>query len=140
MLHLLLSGLQTKLAALPTLSPRRKNASKTSSSRCPPPPLRPPAPPRRQPDGPSRRRVGIKPDGRAIAREGSAILSPDGGRIGTVTSGGFGPSAEGPVAMGYVPPAHAKVGTSVLLEVRGKQHPAQIVKMPFHPHSYYRGQ
>jgi aminomethyltransferase len=91
-------------------------------------------------DGPSRRRVGIKPDGRAIAREGSAILSPDGGRIGTVTSGGFGPSAEGPVAMGYVPPAHAKVGTSVLLEVRGKQHPAQIVKMPFHPHSYYRGQ
>ncbi len=42
--------------------------------------------------------------------------------------------------MGYVQPDHAKAGTAVLLEVRGKHHPAEIVKMPFHPHSYYRGQ
>lgn len=91
-------------------------------------------------DGPSRRRVGIRPEGRAIAREGAAILSPEGERIGAVTSGGFGPSAEGPVAMGYVPPAHAKVGTPLLLAVRGKQHPAAVVKMPFVPHRFYRGQ
>jgi len=89
-------------------------------------------------DGPSRRRVGIKPEGRTIAREGAAILSPEGERIGAVTSGGFGPSAEGPVAMGYVQPDHAKVGSPVLLEVRGKQHSAQVVKMPFVPHSYHR--
>jgi HlyD family secretion protein len=68
------------------------------------------------------------------------ILSPDGERIGIVTSGGFGPSAEGPVAMGYVPPAHAKAGSPLLLEVRGKHHPAQVVKMPFVPHRYNRGQ
>ncbi len=91
-------------------------------------------------DGPKRRRVGIRPEGRAIAREGAAVLSTDGQRIGAVTSGGFGPSVEGPVAMGYVQPDHAKAGTAVLLEVRGKHHPAEIVKMPFHPHSYYRGQ
>lgn len=91
-------------------------------------------------EGTSRRRVGIRPEGRAIAREGAVILSPDGDRIGVVTSGGFGPSAEGPVAMGYVPPAHAKPGSPLLLEVRGKQHPAQVVKMPFVPHRYYRGQ
>ncbi len=91
-------------------------------------------------DGVSRRRVGIRPAGRAIAREGAVILSPDGDRIGVVTSGGFGPSAEGPVAMGYVPPAYAKTGSPLLLEVRGKQHPAEVVKMPFVPHRYYRGQ
>ncbi len=57
-----------------------------------------------------------------------------------MSSGGFGPSAEGPVAMGYVPADHAKPGSPLLLEVRGKQHPAQVVKMPFVPHRYYRGQ
>ena len=90
-------------------------------------------------DGPSRRRVGIRPDGRAIAREGARVLDNDGNEIGVVTSGGFGPSAEGPVAMGYVATAHAKAGTPVQLEVRGKLHPAQTVKMPFVPHRYYRG-
>ena len=90
-------------------------------------------------DGPSRRRVGIQPDGRAIAREGARILDADGNEIGVVTSGGFGPSAEGPVAMGYVAPPHNKAGTPVQLEVRGKLHPAKTVKMPFTPHRYYRG-
>ena len=89
-------------------------------------------------DGPSRRRVGLKPEGRAIAREGAAILSAQGEPVGTVTSGGFGPSAEGPVAMGYVATAYAKAGTPLLLEVRGKRHPAQTVKMPFVPHRYHR--
>jgi aminomethyltransferase len=91
-------------------------------------------------NGPTRRRVGIRPEGRAIAREGAAVVSASGEKIGVVTSGGFGPSVEGAVAMGYVATAHAKVGTAVLLEVRGKQHKAEIVKMPFHPHSYFRGQ
>jgi aminomethyltransferase len=88
--------------------------------------------------GPSRRRVGIRPEGRVIAREGTAILDRDGNKIGTVTSGGFGPSAGGPVAMGYVTPANAKAGTTLQLEVRGKAHPAEVVKMPFVPHRYYR--
>ena len=90
-------------------------------------------------DGPPRRRVGIKPEGRAIAREGARVLDAGGNEIGVVTSGGFGPSAEAPVAMGYVAASQAKAGTPVQLEVRGKLHPAQTVKMPFVPHRYYRG-
>lgn len=89
-------------------------------------------------DGPARRRVGIQPEGRVIAREGTPVMDADGNRIGTVTSGGFGPSVAGPVAMGYVAPPHNKTGTAVQLEVRGKLHPAAIVKMPFAPHHYYR--
>jgi len=89
-------------------------------------------------EGPARRRVGIKPEGRAIAREGALVLDAEGNRIGVVTSGGFGPSAEGPVAMGYVPPGDAKPGTPLQLEVRGKRHPAAVVKLPFVPHRYRR--
>ncbi len=89
-------------------------------------------------DGPARRRVGIRPEGRTIAREGAPILDADGERIGEVTSGGFGPSVGGPVAMGYVAPAYAKAGTPLQLEVRGKPHPAQVVKLPFVAHRYHR--
>ncbi len=62
-------------------------------------------------DGPSRLRVGIKPDGRAPAREGTEIVDGTGAKIGVITSGGFGPSVNGPVAMGYVAAVHAKPGT-----------------------------
>ena len=89
-------------------------------------------------DGPSRRRVGIKPEGRAPARESTEILSATGGTIGTVTSGGFGPTVNGPIAMGYVASAHAKPGTKVQLVVRGKPLPAEVVAMPFAPHRYFR--
>ena len=89
-------------------------------------------------DGVSRRRVGIQPEGRVIAREGTPVMDADGNRIGTVTSGGFGPSVQGPVGMGYVAPPHNKTGTAVQLEVRGKLHPAAVVKMPFAPHNYFR--
>ena len=89
-------------------------------------------------DGPSRRRVGIKPEGRAPAREGTEILSVSGDKIGTVTSGGFGPTVNGPIAMGYVASAHAKPGTKVQLVVRGKPLPAEVVTMPFAPHRYFR--
>ena len=88
--------------------------------------------------GPKRRRVGILPEGRAPAREGTDILDASGAKIGTITSGGFGPSVNAPVAMGYVTTAHAAIGTKVQLLVRGKPLPAQLVKMPFAPHRYFK--
>jgi aminomethyltransferase len=89
--------------------------------------------------GTKRLRVGIRPEGRAPAREGAPILDSAGKSVGTITSGGFGPSADAPVAMGYVPVALAAPGTKLLLEVRGKHLPAAVVSMPFVPHRYYRG-
>ena len=86
--------------------------------------------------GPVRRRVGIKPEGRVPAREGTAILSASGAPIGAVTSGGFGPSVNAPVAMGYVAAEYAKPGTSVKLVVRGKALSASIVPLPFVAHRY----
>ena len=56
-----------------------------------------------------------------------------------MTSGGFGPSVGGPIAMGYVARAHAAVGTPISLMVRGKPLSARVVALPFHPHAYYRG-
>ena len=89
-------------------------------------------------NGPSRRRVGIKPDGRAPAREGTEIVDMAGAKIGVITSGGFGPSVNGPIAMGYVASAYATTGTSVQLMVRGKPLPASVVALPFQPHRYAR--
>jgi aminomethyltransferase len=88
--------------------------------------------------GPKRKRVGIRPDGRAPAREGTEVLLPSGERIGVVTSGGFGPSVNGPVAMGYVEADHAEVGIPVNLMVRGKALSATIAPLPFVPHHYVR--
>ena len=87
-------------------------------------------------EGPSRRRVGIKPEGRAPAREDTAILAPSGERIGTVTSGGFGPSVNAPIAMGYVESRYAAPGTRVTLVVRGKAMHATVASLPFVPHRY----
>ena len=89
-------------------------------------------------DGPGRMRVGIRPDGRAPAREGTEILGADGAVVGKITSGGFGPSVGAPVAMGYVPPDLATDGTPVALLVRGKALPAHVAPMPFQPHRYLR--
>lgn len=83
--------------------------------------------------GPARIRVGIRPEGRQPARGGTPVM---GG--GTVTSGGFGPSVNGPVAMGYVPRAQAADGTALTLEVRGKPLPAHVAPLPFTPHRYAR--
>ena len=91
-------------------------------------------------DGPARRLVGIRPDGRAPAREGTAITTPDGEPIGTVTSGGFGPTVGAPIAMGYVAAAHAAIGTPLQLVVRGKGLPATVAELPFVPHRYVRPQ
>jgi aminomethyltransferase len=89
-------------------------------------------------DGPPRKRVGILPDGRAPAREHTEIT--DGAnRIGEITSGGFGPTVGGPIAMGYVATAHAVPDTALSLVVRGTPRPARIVKLPFFTPRYYRG-
>ncbi len=88
--------------------------------------------------GVSRKRVGIRPDGRAPARDGTEIQNVDGRKIGVITSGGFGPTVNGPIAMGYVETAFADVGTKVNLIVRGQALPAQIFKLPFIPNNFRR--
>lgn len=88
-------------------------------------------------DGPARKRVGILPDGRAPAREGTEIRS-NGQTIGAITSGGFGPTKNAPVAMGYVQSAFSAPGTKIELMVRGNALPATIAPMPFVPNGYKR--
>jgi len=88
-------------------------------------------------DGPSRIRVGILPDGRQPAREGT-VIEADGRPIGVVTSGGFGPTLGGPLAMGYVEAAFAALDTPVTLIVRDKPLAARIAAMPFVPNRYFR--
>ena len=90
-------------------------------------------------DKSTKRLVGIKPEGRAPAREHTEIQDMDGNTIGEITSGGFGPTAGGPIAMGYVARKFTKAGTPVQLIIRGKLRPATVAKMPFAPHRYYRG-
>jgi aminomethyltransferase len=84
------------------------------------------------------KRVGIRPEGRAPAREGAEIADKTGRVIGKITSGGFGPSLNAPLAMGYVESAFAADGTGIDLMVRGKPLPAVIAPMPFVPHNYRR--
>ncbi len=89
-------------------------------------------------EGAPRKRVGLLPDGKAIAREGAEIAVA--GKVaGKVTSGGFSPTLGRAVAMGYVDKAQSANGTKVELVVRGKPVPAEIVPMPFVKHAYYRG-
>jgi aminomethyltransferase len=88
-------------------------------------------------EGPPRKRVGILPDGRAPAREHTEIT--DGARrIGEITSGGFGPTVGGPVAMGYVATSKAAPGTEISLTVRGTARPGRVAKMPFVTPRYHR--
>jgi aminomethyltransferase len=89
-------------------------------------------------DPPPRRRVGIRPDGRAPAREGSAIVDAAGNLIGQVTSGGFGPSLGAPIAMGYVARSHANPGTALSVVVRDVARPARVSPLSFVPTRYYR--
>jgi len=89
-------------------------------------------------EGAPRKRVGLLPEGKAIAREGAEIVI-GGKTVGKVTSGGFAPTLGRAVAMGYLERAHSANGTKVDLVVRGKPVPAEIVPMPFVKHAYYRG-
>ncbi len=88
--------------------------------------------------GPERRRVGLRPEGRAPMREGTLLFHPDGTPLGSVTSGGYGPSVEAPIAMGYVASAHAADGTALEGEVRGKRLPATVSPLPFRPATFKR--
>jgi aminomethyltransferase len=89
-------------------------------------------------NGPVRRRVGIRPDGRAPARGQTMIVADDGTEAGLITSGGFGPSINGPIAMGYVRKDLAADGTRLNLIVRGRTIPATVVPLPFTAHRYVR--
>ncbi len=88
--------------------------------------------------GTSRKLIGIKPDGKAPARSGCDLLSTDGSVIGNVSSGGFSPSLEAPICMGYVDSNSCQTGSDILIQVRNKQIPAKVVDMPFVKQSYKR--
>jgi len=90
--------------------------------------------------GAPRRRIGLKPEGRAPVREGAALFADAASTdaIGKVTSGGFGPSLNAPVAMGYLPSSLASIGTTVFAEVRGQRLPLQVAALPFVPNTYRR--
>jgi aminomethyltransferase len=90
-------------------------------------------------EGVSRKRVGLAVKDRLPVREGAEIVDANGVVVGKVTSGGFGPTVNGPVAMGYVTAAHAAVGTPLQAIVRGKPVPVEVAKTPFVPQRYYRG-
>lgn len=85
----------------------------------------------------SRKRVGLVVEG-APAREGAEILDASGKTIGVVTSGGFAPSLGKAIALGFVPPQHAAIGTRLRVSVRGRAQSAEVVPTPFVPHRYFR--
>ncbi len=91
-------------------------------------------------NGARRRRVGLRPEGRAPVREGAPLFADAASstQIGAVTSGGFGPSFNAPVAMGYLPSSHAAPGSLVFAELRGQRAPLLIAPMPFVPNTYKR--
>jgi len=89
-------------------------------------------------NGPILKRVGLVVEGRQPVREGGLVVDADGNEVGKVTSGGFAPTLQKPIAMAYVPAAQAEPGTKITLAQRGKIHTAEVVKMPFVPHRYVR--
>ena len=89
-------------------------------------------------NGPPQKRVGFEIDGRQPVREGALVLDGEGSELGRITSGGFSPSLQRPIAMGYVATPVAEPGTELKLEQRGKLFDARVVAMPFVPHRYHR--
>lgn len=90
-------------------------------------------------EGVSRKRVGIKAEGRMPVRDGAILQDSDGNEVGIVTSGGFGPTVNGPVAMGYVQTELAITDIKLFALVRDRQVPVTVVKLPFVQQNYYRG-
>ena len=90
-------------------------------------------------DGVEKKLVGIKPLGKLPAREGTQILSKNGKIIGEITSGGYSPSLQAPIAMGYINAEILQKNSEILLNVRGNSLPAEIVSLPFVEHKYFRG-
>jgi aminomethyltransferase len=91
-------------------------------------------------NGAPRHRVGLRPEGRAPVREGAALFADatSSMQIGAVTSGGFGPSINTPIAMGYLPASHAAIGGLVFAELRGQRLPLRVAAMPFVANTYKR--
>ncbi len=90
--------------------------------------------------GPSRIRVGLAPQGRRPVRDGASLRTRGTSEpIGVVSSGGFGPTVEAPVAMGFVPPALSEIGTELIADVRGNDVPCVVAPLPFVPHRFHRG-
>ena len=89
-------------------------------------------------NGPVRTRVGLRPEGKRPVREHTILRSPSGGDGGEVTSGGYGPSVEHPIAMALVPPHLAELGTELVADVRGKDITCVVTSLPFSPHRYLR--
>ena len=89
-------------------------------------------------NGPIEKRVGFEIEGRQPVREGALVLDGEGNEVGKITSGGFSPSLQRPIAMGYVAAPFADEGTALKLEQRGKLFDARVVPMPFVPHRYHR--
>ena len=89
-------------------------------------------------NGPVEKRVGFDIDGRQPVREGALVLDGEGSEVGKITSGGFSPSLQRPIAMGYVAAPFAEPGTPLKLEQRGKLFDARVAPMPFVPHRYHR--
>ena len=89
-------------------------------------------------NGPPSKRVGFEVEGRQPVREGGLVLDGDGNQVGKITSGGFSPSLQRPIAMGYVAAHLAEPGTVLKLEQRGKLFEARVAPMPFVPHRYHR--
>jgi aminomethyltransferase len=89
-------------------------------------------------NGSKKKRVGILPEGRIIARENTKVFSDQGEEIGLITSGTFGPSVNASVAMGYINSKFSKIGTKIQLEVRGKKHGGKVSELPFFKKSYVK--
>jgi len=88
--------------------------------------------------GPPQKRVGLEVEGRQPVREGALVLDGEGNELGKITSGGFSPSLQRPIAMGYVATPFTEIGTPLKLEQRGKLFDARVAAMPFVPHRYHR--
>jgi len=89
-------------------------------------------------NGPPQKRVGFDVEGRQPVREGALVLDAEGNEVGRITSGGFSPSLQQPIAMGYVAAHLAEPGTALKLEQRGKLFDARVAPLPFVPHRYHR--
>jgi aminomethyltransferase len=89
-------------------------------------------------EGPVRKRVGLRVEGRQPVREGATVIGGEGNEVGKVTSGGFSPTLEAPIAMAYVPAAMAVEGAAIRLAARGKIFEARVAPMPFVQHRYQR--
>ncbi len=90
-------------------------------------------------DGPAEKRVGLKPEGRLPVRAGTPLADEAGNPAGRITSGGFGPSAGAPVAIGYAPASQSKPGNRFFADVRGTKVPVDVVALPFIAHRYRKG-